>query len=63
MTALRLPSHWDRMAFTAKAQYLVDSRQAADYSAACAMLAHRRRKPARIAVPAPAVGTTYWWNQ
>ncbi len=52
------------MTFSAKAQHLVDTRQASNYSEACSILA--RRRPKRITVSekdVTIVGTRprFWW--
>jgi len=56
---MNLPSHWNRMPFTAKADWLCRTHQAASYSAACSMLA-KRIKPRQPPKKKPA--QKYWWN-
>lgn len=48
---MNVPSSWNRMLWREKAAYLCSSRQARDFSAACAMLAKRRRIKVNV-VPA-----------
>lgn len=47
-----VPPSWNSMGFVEKAGYLCSTHQAKDYSAACAMLARRRK------IPKPAPGPT-----
>jgi hypothetical protein len=50
---MKKPSFWKGMSFTAKAGYLTATRQARNYSEACAMLAAQPRR--KKTTPAPVV--------
>ena len=53
MKDIRKPPFWHRIGWSEKAAYLCSSRQAKDYSEACAML--KKRKPVKRPEPAPVV--------
>lgn len=57
---VRTPAYWNGMPFTAKAAWLVSTRQAKTYEEACSMLGRRRKKP----VVKQNVSTErFWWNK
>jgi hypothetical protein len=53
MNEIRKPSFWPRLSFYARAAYLCSSRQARDFSEACAMMAKQPRR--KKLPPAPVV--------
>lgn len=62
MSELRLPSFWKGMGWTAKAGWLLSSRQAKDYPDACRIL-NSLKNPKRPLAPKPIREPEKLWYQ
>lgn len=60
---MRTPSYWKGMPFTARAAWLVSTRQAATYEDACSMLAKLRKAKPPTPIQAAVAQKEYWWQK